>query len=150
MTGSWLRRLLGPDGGDQVLIIATGVGRTPDARGLVARVTLAKLIRAALAADARLPRKHGLTSEPWVIITQGSYSPATPGEAHDRGGAIDLRSRHLDRAALAVLMAALLKEGFGLHDLSQSDAPHLHLLAPWEGDLTVAAKRQYATSLHKP
>lgn len=137
-----------PDQG--ITRVATGVGRAGIAEGVIAPATLARLIRAAVTADTLAPRQGGLTSRPWVIITQGSRNPATPGEAHDGGGAVDLRSRHLTIRERRVLINALINEGFGVHDLSATDAPHFHLLAPWESGLTSAAKHQFRTSLHKP
>lgn len=90
----------------------------------------------------RASRQGGLSFPP-IVITQGSHHSATPGKAHDGGGVVDLRVRHMTAIEKEILIQALIREAFVVHDLEPSDSgPHIHAVYTRSTQLNSAARQQ--------
>lgn len=86
-----------------------------------------------------------VSSMPPIIITQGAFNRDTPGQAHDDGGAVDLRTRHMTDTERAALISALTEVGFVSYDLGPPDyGPHIHAVFTHSSTLNTAAKLQIA------
>lgn len=96
-------------------------------------------------------RRAGGHFFPPIIITQGAFSKTTPGQAHDAGGAVDLRSRHMTPTERERLISALTHYGFAVHDLGwPTHGPHIHAIFVHSATLNRAAKAQIASAPRRP
>lgn len=96
-------------------------------------------------------RASGGAFFPPIVITQGGFNPPTPGEAHDSGGAVDLRARHMTNQERTVLINALVKAGFAVYDLGPPDyGPHIHALLLHSEHLNAAGRKQAQLAPFRP
>jgi hypothetical protein len=99
----------------------------------------------------QLVRSSGTDLFPPIIITQGAHNIPTPGQAHDGGGAIDLRSRHMTPKEQALLISTLVEYGFAVYNLGFPDyVPHIHAIYLHSEQLNAAARLQASKAPHRP
>lgn len=127
--------------------LAPGVYWTRGAKGRLSPDVATALTFAYIRATAR----SGRLRFPPIMITQGEGYQPSPGEAHDGGGAVDLRTRHMTREEKRILISALTSVGFALYDLQPPEyGLHIHALLTHSSTLNSVARAQVARAPFKP
>ncbi len=81
------------------------------------------------------------------VLPQGSYNPGgvtQSGGTHDRGGALDIRTRDHSARGVVLMVKALRQAGFAAWSRDSRDgfAPHIHAIAIGDRQLSDAAANQ--------
>ena len=102
-------------------------------------VTVNRATRAALLwAEEQLPAK-----DPAIQLAQGSYNVGVAASAgtHDKGGVVDVRTRHLTPVQRTRLLRALRDAGFAAWVRDERDGmpPHIHACIFGDGGQDMAA-----------